>query len=84
VSGALVAASIVLAKRNPGALQVCLRLAEQDGAFDAFLALNDLGFRGSDIWVAFKDFAGEDLGKLQAGLASKDPAMVAAVEAVRR
>lgn len=71
-----------LAAGNPGALNVLHALWSRDDVA-SMAALRDLGFRGADIWVAFKDFAGEDLAKLQAALAAKDPALVAAVQANR-
>lgn len=71
-----------LAAGNPGALVVLMALrAGHDSK--SVVAMDDLGFRGSDIWVAYKDFAGEDLAKLTTALACRDPEMIAMVERER-
>lgn len=66
-----------LSEGNPGAVNVLMQLF-QDGptGFLNILCLDDMNMRGPQIWVAFKDFAGEDLETLKEGLKSRSQDMV--------
>lgn len=73
---------MALCDGNPGALRVLADLAQTLG-LEALDIVEANGLRGSDIWVAFKDWAKEDYATLWMGLAGKDPEMLAAVERER-
>lgn len=47
------------------------------------LDLDDMGMRGSQIWVAWKDHCKCDLEAFKKALQDRDPAMVATVNASR-
>lgn len=66
---------------NPGALRVLLDLLQkgQVPAFNAMLDLDDMNIRGTQIWVAYKDFAGENLDAFQAATRSRSATMVTVV-----
>lgn len=75
--------ALTLSEGNPGALTILMdMLAEKHGAtlLDA-LSLDDMNIRGTQIWVAFKDFAKEDWAKFLAAIHARDVAMVEVVNA---
>ena len=53
---------------------------DMDG-FMAVLNADDMNLRGPSLWVAYKDFAEQDLGKLKAALKNRDPKIVEACKA---
>ena len=73
-----------MSEGNPGALTVMMRLMEKrghmDGIFD-ILSLDDMNMRGSQIWVAYKDYCGQDIEKFIVCIKERDQAMVDAVNA---
>ena len=75
---------IQMAEGNPGALSVLMKLLQDDPiGFMRLLDLDDMGMRGSQIWVAYKDHCGGDLDALKKCLLDRDPAMVVTVNASR-
>lgn len=65
---------------NPGALRVCTELlAHPDGTL--LLHMDDMGIRGSSIWLAYKDFAGQNIEVLAKALKDRDQAMVNTIRA---
>lgn len=83
LSGSLMDVVIEMAEGNPGAATVLANLLNDTPDRVVFLnlilALDDMNIRGSQIWVAFKDFAEKDLKKLKASIRARDPAMLAKV-----
>ena len=72
----------IMSEGNPGALGVLVKLlaAEPELAlFKHILPLDDMNIRASQIWVAYKDWAGGDLGKLTQAIEDRDQEMVDAV-----
>jgi hypothetical protein len=58
-----------------------MRIIEGDtdeGVLD-ILHLNDMNMRGSQIWVGYKDYCGEELSRFLECVRAHDPAMVAKV-----
>lgn len=74
-------ALITMSEGNPGAASVLAKLMQKynEMGFMAALHLDDMNMRGSQIWVGYKDYCGQDLEKFFAALTSRDPAMVAKV-----
>lgn len=73
--------AIKMSQGNPGALTVIANLLKEDpmmGIMDV-LHLDDMGMRGPQIWVAFKDHCGQDLDKLRTALRARDKTMVETV-----
>lgn len=70
-----------LSDGNPGAIQVMMRLLSdvdwlhKDPLLYLF-RLESMNIRGSQIWAAFKDFAGSDVDKLRAALLARDQKLV--------
>lgn len=55
-----------ISKGNPGALTVLSNVyrTRGEGEFSSVVnGLRKMGFSGSQIWLCYKDFAGEDLGR---------------------
>lgn len=76
---------VAMAEGNPGAMNVIHQLGEQWGLLATsvlIVILDRMNIRGSQIWVAYKDFAGGDLDRLAMAIAQKDPEMVAKVNEV--
>lgn len=58
-------ALITMAEGNPGGLSVMMKLLEKGdkGVFHICL-LDSIGIYGSSIWIAYKDFCGENIDNL--------------------
>lgn len=75
---------IQMSEGNPGAVSVLVQLIKDDPmGFIDVLNLDDMGMRGSQIWIAYKDHCKEDIGAFRKALRDRDPAMVATVNASR-
>tara|TARA_R110000796_G_scaffold229663_6_gene347095 strand:+ start:3447 stop:3773 length:327 start_codon:yes stop_codon:yes gene_type:complete len=72
-----------LSEGNPGATSVLAMIAKEggDSAIIMMLTLDDMNMRGPQIWLAYKDHCGEDIGKLAKALFERDPEMVKTVNA---
>ena len=69
----------VMSEGNPGAISVLTQISKKDVATRGFvdiLHLDDMNIRGSQIWVAYKDFAKEDIDVLIKALKDRDSKMV--------
>lgn len=65
---------IKLAKGNPGALKVLCDV--WDNAQEHFFDIKDSGLTGSFIWVAYKDYAKENIMVMLKGIKDKDPELL--------
>lgn len=74
---------IKMAEGNPGALTVLCQLMERgmEGLMK-ILDLDDMNMRGSQIWVAFKDYSGQDLSVLIGALHERSQDLVDKVNSV--
>lgn len=73
---------MAMSEGNPGALMVMTELAKRWGPLATsvlIVVLDKMNIRGSQIWVAYKDFADGQLDRLAMAIAQKDPEMVAKV-----
>lgn len=72
---------VKMAEGNPGALRVLCEMSQARGVagFSHLLDLDDMNIRGPQIWVGFKDYCREDLGKFREAIAKRDPKMVTAI-----
>lgn len=70
---------VLLAEGNPGALRVLMELLQMDGGLFSILHLDDMNIRGTQIWVAFKDFAKEDMARFVEAIRKRDPELVRVV-----
>ncbi len=57
-----------LCDRNMGAVNVCMLLAVIKKRVDLVRRFKELGIRGPAIWVAWKDYAKQDIDQLAKGL----------------
>jgi hypothetical protein len=71
----------IMSEGNPGAINVLLKLLMAPDGIKYVLDLDDMGMRGWQIWVAWRDFCREDLGTLIASLEDRNPRMVEFVNA---
>ena len=67
---------IEMSEGNPGALDVLARLFVKPQDLVIILGLDDMNIRGTQIWVAYKDFAGRDLHVLYWSIIDRSPQMV--------
>lgn len=69
-----------MSEGNPGAATVMMGLLKAGPlGFMDVLTLDDMNIWGVQIWVAYKDYCGSEIEKLQAALKSRDPEMVKAI-----
>lgn len=67
-----------MAEGNPGAITVMMnimKIAGQDGVF-YLLHLDDMNIRGTQIWIGYKDYCGEDINKFIECIKGRDKKMV--------
>lgn len=70
---------ILMAEGNPGALRVLTQLAGEPVGLAIIINLDDMNIRGSQIWVAYKDYCRENLHTLIIATRSRDQLMVECV-----
>ena len=70
--------AILMCEGNPGALSVIMQLIQSENTI-ALLNLDDMNIRGTQIWIGYKDYCGEDINKFVGCLNSRDPKMVARI-----
>lgn len=69
-----------MAEGNPGGLNVCMQIMQKGNPL-VLLDLDDMNIRGSQLWVAFKDFAKHDIDVLIKASFDRSQALVDAVNA---
>ncbi len=71
----------LMSEGNPGAITVLGNIMSNDpiSGFNTLLHLDDMNIRGSQIWVAFKDYCKKDLSMLVEAVFKRDPKMVSKV-----
>ena len=70
---------ILMAEGNPGAVSVLGQLLQKDWGLIVILHLDDMNIRGSQIWIAYKDYCKEDIDKLKEAVIKRDPLMIAEI-----
>lgn len=81
IAGITMDAILLLAEGNPGAVGVLARLVkgEEGASFVDALHLDDMNIRGTQIWIAFKDFAKEDLAVFVKAIRERNAEMIRVV-----
>lgn len=76
---------IKLSEGNPGALTALIEVVKDDPVmgFMDLLHLDDMGMRGPQIWVAYKDHCKQDRTAFVKAIRERDQAMVNTVNASR-
>ncbi len=67
-----------ISRGNPGAITVLTRVLRERGEDQFSGVVNSLrvmGFSGPDIWIGYKDYAGEDLGRFIACVRERNEEM---------
>lgn len=71
---------VKISEGNPGALSVITKMINGDPAsMMNILSLDDMNLRGSQIWVAYKDYCGESIELFMDCVKSRDAQMIEAV-----
>lgn len=73
---------MVMAEGNPGAVGVMTTMIRERGSVIASIMiriLDMMNIRGSQIWVAYKDYAGSDMNRLVDALSTNDSGLIAKV-----
>lgn len=74
---------VKLSEGNPGAITVMASLLKSDPhGIGYLLDLDDMNMRGSQIWVGFKDYSGQEMDEFKKAVRARDPEMVAKVNEV--
>ena len=63
---------------NPGAINAMMMCMEEDLA--SIFAIEKSGLRGSQIWLAYKDYSNCDTKKMIRGIIDKDPSLKEVLE----
>lgn len=81
-SDTLMSAIIKLCDGNPGAAIVCASVVKHSefGMMD-LLHMDDMGLKGSAIWVGYKYYCGEDIAKFVEAVRSRDLEMINKIRA---
>jgi hypothetical protein len=73
-------AIFTMSEENPGAITVLGTCLKEQGQMNfmmgTLLHLDDMNIRGSQIWIAFKDYCGENLESFIELVKQRDPNMV--------
>lgn len=67
---------VTMSERNPGALDVLIRMMEKENGMFDILNLDDMNIRGSQIWVGYKDHCGEDIDSFVGLVKKRDKSLV--------
>ena len=74
---------IKISEGNPGAITVISQMINDNPAsMMNVLSLDDMNMRGSQIWVAYKDYCGESIDLFMESVKKRDTQMVEAVNIV--
>lgn len=73
----------LLSKGNPGALEVTIQLVKAGATRDELTQLHQDKIVGPLLWMAYKDFSGQDVKKLLACIREKNPEYLQAIEKFR-
>jgi hypothetical protein len=61
---------------NPGALTVIIELMKKEDGVLLLCHLDDMNIRGSQIWIGFKYYCGQDLTRFIECIKTRDPGMI--------
>ena len=64
-----------MAEGNIGATRV-LKELDASNHCETILFLDDMNIRGTQIWIGFKDYCGQDLGRFIEACKNRDPEMI--------
>lgn len=67
---------VKMSEGNPGALTVLMQLWLREHGPELVLDLDDMGVRGSSIWVGYKDYCEEDLERFALCITMRDSEMM--------
>ena len=71
----------LMSEGNPEALRVLLTLMEDEAGMIFVLHLDDMNIRGSQVWIAFKDYAKEDMPTFVQAIKERSAGMIEVVNA---
>ncbi len=70
---------ISLSEGNPGAITVLSQMIKNNDNLIHLFSLDDMNMRGSQIWVGYKDYCGENIDAFIDCIRERDPEMVKVV-----
>lgn len=76
---------VKMAEGNPGAITVMMGMMEKNKDGLAYiLHLDDMNIRGTQIWIGYKDYCGQDMDKFIGCIKNRDKGMVDCINNVGR
>jgi len=66
----------VMCEGNPGALTVIIEMMKNPDGLIYLLHLDDMNIRGSQIWIGFKYYCGQDLKRFIECIVARDQGMI--------
>lgn len=78
IGGTVMDMLMVMSEGNPGAITVLSEMLKSDEALGFFLilGLDDMNIRGTQVWIGYKDYCGQDINKFIEATKNRDPEMV--------
>ena len=73
---------ITMSEGLPGGVVVLVKLMEDPEGIGRILDLDDMNIRGTQIWIGFKDYCGEDIEKFKTAIKERDPKMIDVINRV--
>ena len=67
---------ILMAEGNPGAVTVLAQLLKEENGIVLVLGLDDMNIRGTQIWIGYKDYCGNDIKKFAEYILKRDKGMI--------
>lgn len=86
LNGTIVDTVVQMSEGNPGAATVLARILKSQDTIDGLtliLNLDDMNMRGPQIWLGYKDHCDKNLSAFIECIRSRDPMMIATVNANR-
>jgi hypothetical protein len=76
ISGDMFETIMTMVEENHGAATVIKKMERFTKFWELLLHLDDMNIRGSQIWIAYKDYAGQDLFKFKEAVETRSQDMV--------
>jgi hypothetical protein len=72
---------VTMSEGNPGAITVLSQVlkSDEDLGFLLVLQLDDMNIRGTQVWIGYKDYCGQDIDKFIDCVKNRDPEMIRAI-----
>lgn len=74
---------LMMCEGNPGALSVIMEILKDEAGVLWLCHLDDMNIRGSQVWIGFKYYCGQDMKRFVECIKTRDEGMIAKINAGR-